>query len=449
MSNDAFDKKLRAKLTQLPPPPTAHLWEGVAAQLPEKSGWRRRGFFWFFLAILLPATTWLFWPSGEETNIMLGATANPQTSVQLSETGTTPTLASDQLALPEALESQHLPEAGDQGKEMILGSDNTQSYFPSGIFTTQPSNADKGLVSNTEFSTVPGDDDSPRDQNTSLRQATAVYNVKDDNDELNLEAGWAPWPARKTKADPGCPSVYGRSTKMLNFFGEVNAGLFLPFRRVEGPNTNLPSGVDSFSSTTSPQVSVLASAMGGVYLTPNTTLKAGLQYSRWHEKFSYNNKAYEETITIITIRSVVLPTGDSVYISDTSTQTIIGNRRIQSTNVYQNFDIPVILGLEFGSRTRFSANVGAVANIRTSYSGYVSDSLGKPVEIKNDGELFKKSMGWGIHAGLGIMYPLHERSSIIIEPHTRIQLTNATSDKAAVKQRWVTGGVQVGWRYNF
>ncbi|MES2776681.1 MAG: hypothetical protein V4722_21060 [Bacteroidota bacterium] len=210
---------------------------------------------------------------------------------------------------------------------------------------------------------------------------------------------------------------------------------------------NIRSGMDS---TLHSQVSFNA----GINLVKNIgegfLLKTGLQYNQVNELFRNTRVNEIKLITTVTIRTVILAPGDTIYIRDTSVIQQIGTVTKQTQNRYKSWDIPLILGFEFGGKDlRLNANLGIIANIRSSYRGDMLDTSQQMVNIANYNTtgVYKTNIGLGVYAGLGIIKSLGERTDLLIEPHARFNLTNMTTDAAWFKQKNINAGLSVGVRY--
>ena len=233
------------------------------------------------------------------------------------------------------------------------------------------------------------------------------------------------------------------------WYVELYASPMMVFKNVADKvaGKNIRTGMDS---TLHKQLSFNA----GINLVKNIgehfLLKAGVQYNQVNEVFRNTRVNEIKLITTIRIRTVILALGDTIYIRDTSVIQQTGTVTRQKQNHYKSWDIPIIIGYEFGGKDlRLNANVGVIANIRSSYKGDMLDTIQQTINIadyKKTG-VYKTNIGLGIYAGLGIVKSLSEKTDLWIEPHARINLANMTTDAAWFKQKNIVAGLSVGVRY--
>lgn len=210
---------------------------------------------------------------------------------------------------------------------------------------------------------------------------------------------------------------------------------------------NIRTGMDS---TLHKQVSFNAGINLVKNIGENFLLKTGLQYNQVNEVFRNTRVNEIKLITTVTIRTIILAPGDTIYIRDTSVTQQIGTVTRQTQNRYKSWDIPLIMGYEFGGKDlRLNANVGVIANIRSSYKGEMLDTIQQTINIadyKATG-VYKTNIGLGIYAGLGIVKAIGDKTDLLIEPYARFNLTNMTTDAAWFKQKNIVAGLSVGLRY--
>jgi len=234
-----------------------------------------------------------------------------------------------------------------------------------------------------------------------------------------------------------------------DWYVDLYASPMMSFKNVTDKEMgkNIRTGMDS---TLHKQVSFNAGVSLVKNIGENFLLKAGAQYNQVNELFKNTRINEIKLITTVTIRTVILSPGDTIYIRDTSVIQQIGTITKQTQNHYQSWDIPLILGYEFGGKDlRLNANVGVIANIRSSYKGDMLDTAQQVVNIanyKNTG-VYKTNIGLGIYAGLGILKSIGNNTDLLIEPHARINLGNMTTDAAWFKQKNIVAGLSVGIRY--
>jgi len=249
--------------------------------------------------------------------------------------------------------------------------------------------------------------------------------------------------------NPVLPCPINGDAPRNDWYVDFYASPMMVFKNVTGKiaGKNIRTGMDS---TLHKQVSFNAGISLVKNIGENFLVKAGVQYNQVNEVFRSTRVNEIKLITTVTIRTVILSPGDTIYIRDTSVIQQIGTVTRQTQNRYKSWDIPIIIGYEFGGKDlRLNANAGIIANINSSYKGDMLDTAQQTINIagyKNAG-VYKTKIGLSIYAGLGIVKSLGNRTDLLIEPHARINLANTTTEAAWFKQKNITAGLSVGVRY--
>ena len=234
-----------------------------------------------------------------------------------------------------------------------------------------------------------------------------------------------------------------------DWYADVYASPMMAFKNVTDKvaGKNISSGMDS---TLHKQVSFNA----GINLVKNIgehfLVKAGVQYNQINEVFRNTRVNEIKLITTVTIRTVILAPGDTIYIRDTSVIQQIGTVTKQTQNHYKSWDIPLIIGYEFGGKdVRINANAGVIANIRSSYTGNMLDTAQQTINIadyKTTG-VYKTKVGLSLYAGIALVKAVGIKTDLLIEPHARWNLNNTTTEAAWFKQKNIVAGISIGVRY--
>ena len=244
-----------------------------------------------------------------------------------------------------------------------------------------------------------------------------------------------------------CPTT---GDKMRNdWYIDLYASPVVIFKNLSGGGLgkNTVTGMDS---TLHKQVSFNAGVNLVKSIGEHFLLKAGIQYNQVNEVFRNTRINEIKLITTVTIRTVILSPGDTVYIRDTSVIRQVGTISKQTQNHYKSWDIPLTLGYEFGgSDLRLNANLGLIANVHSSYRGELPDSLQQTVNIANHRStgVYKTNIGLGLYAGMAILKGIGTNMDLIIEPHARFNLGNMTNDPTWFRQKNILAGVSIGVRY--
>lgn len=206
----------------------------------------------------------------------------------------------------------------------------------------------------------------------------------------------------------------------------------------------------AMDSTLHRQVSFSAGVNIVKSLGKNFLIKTGVQYAQVNELFKYNSGSDTRTTTVITVRDVIVTPGDTIHIRDTSTVSQTGTLTKQNQNHYKQWDIPLIFGYEFGGNGfRMNADLGLIANIRSSYQGNMLDTAQKAIDIAtyNNAGIYRTNIGLGVYLGLGFLKPLNDNMDLLIEPHARFNLSNMTTQATIFNQKNSIFGLSVGLRY--
>ena len=460
MNHEELDNLLRHKMEDMDLPSTHHLWSGVASQLPVSRRRRRPLALWLLVTGVAGSLAMAGWYHLVNNN------------------------SSSSANHPKAYHSS-------TNHSIAKEPSNTPIIPPQNDYSTSKVNIEKAANNNTPVGTpfmhIPGTAAKHRSEayhiSNPLPYAKAGYQTLSSTAGSTVEPlnnwhnpnlpAWHGALNQVLHSTPALPATYSidhrqqppspvvpqgcyvmrRSSPLANFrpFVEIAGGGFMPIRLGQPSSTFTTTLPQGFSSSLAPQPSLMGGLMAGAYLAPQISLKSGLLYSRWAENLRYSNPADEQTITIITIKDIVLPTGEAVSIRDTVRQTITGKRTINYTNIQQRIEVPIIAGFEFGRHTRFTANAGVLATLATTAKGIMLDSAGKAVPINPDGKSSKQAtaVGMSLYAGMGLMLPVSPKATMIIEPHARLQLQKPQNQFADASKRQAAIGIQAALRYKF
>lgn len=309
------------------------------------------------------------------------------------------------------------------GKIQITGSSNEMGLQPTG---------DDALMEMDDFATV-----------SALRSAI--------NGQLRMATTLLPDQLQKAKPRlPVIPCPVNRADSRNDWYADVYTSVFL----VQKSIWDKAAGKDTkggFDSTLHRQLSYNAGISVVKNIGNNLLFKTGVQYNRSNESFRLTRINERKLVTTISFRTVIIAPGDTVYIRDTAVTEHIGTIQRRSQNTYQQWDIPVVIGYEFGGENiRLNANAGIIANIRSAYAGQMlDDSLQHIIDANNyNGKpVYKTNIGFSLYAGLSILKPLGERTSLMVEPFARIGLQNSTTNHAWFRQKNSAAGITIGLRY--
>ncbi|MFN4007560.1 MAG: hypothetical protein ACK4HE_08635 [Chitinophagaceae bacterium] len=474
MNDNLFDAFIKEKLQTHKAAVPADMWERIAAA---KEPNRRPIFIWWLAASLLFASlgiiTYWQWNSNSLTaNENAVATINPlgtkhqqnntsnisdlnalkkvtATNQQHATTTAAPTIATNNSAKAINLQSSKVVTQSQQN-----------NFFDN---TNNPSHQGNNTILNTSF-TVRKHTYKKQPSTALLYLPNGSINTTDNTISNTFNATsykgtvvWQrhyPYAANLKKAlDAGsmigldCPSANGRIPK--TWYIEAYTSADMAFRNLRSASSAYESYISKRDSMENSTLSYTTGVRGVVELTNRLFLKTGLQYSQINERFTQRIENERKLTTVITIRTVVRSTGDTLRVSDTSSFETVGYITKRGNNQYRSFDIPVLLNYEWGNDSwKFGVTGGAVINVYSWFKGNMLDSTLLPLlpTATHTGNLYKHNIGIGAYASMSIMKPISNTLSVFAEPYLRYNFGNISGNKAFT-QRFHVVGVQLGIRY--
>ncbi len=244
-----------------------------------------------------------------------------------------------------------------------------------------------------------------------------------------------------------CPSAFGNRSS--NWYIEAFAS---PDYTMKRTNTNLLNEeyLRRKDSTESYNGAFTAGIRVSKTFGNHMLVKTGLQYSQINEKFNYQAENERRLVTVVTIRTIIRGNnpGDTLTVRDTSIVEQIGYRVKTTHNRYSSFDVPVILGYEWGNDDwRGSINAGVIFNVRSWQQGDVLDTSYQPLSFDKSSPVFKHNIGIGLYAGVSLIKPVADRWDVFAEPYLRYNISNMTSSNSPFNQKFNIIGINFGVRY--
>ncbi len=174
----------------------------------------------------------------------------------------------------------------------------------------------------------------------------------------------------------------------------------------------------------------------------NWLIRAGLHYGQINEKFSYKQGNVIQTIFIVNNNGDTTGSYQSTY-----------TRYKTTYNRYRTFDLPISVGHQFKlNQWNIQLDAGAVINLTSFNSGEVLNAQQQPVTIHSDGTSnpyqLKRNIGVGFIGSIGAYYPMNHEWSVFAESNIRYNPTSMTQAGLSLKQKFHTGGIRLGFRFN-
>ena len=218
-----------------------------------------------------------------------------------------------------------------------------------------------------------------------------------------------------------CPTFSNNDRTGLYFDALVSHDL--PLSRLSTSNSGFQGEVDMRAMSEAMQYS---NAFGGrlsLTLPNGLTFRTGLQYTVMRQQVTFVDEGTNE-------------------------QTI--------DNRYSFFDIPFLLGKEFGqngSRWYFAANGGILLNVLQSQDGSVRTTGMQLLDFDNltaEGRSgYEDSAGLAGYASFAIYYRWLQAADLFIEPNVRYGFGSLTKQAYGIDHNFTTVGVATGLRYRF
>jgi hypothetical protein len=185
----------------------------------------------------------------------------------------------------------------------------------------------------------------------------------------------------------------------------------------------------------------------------NWRLKLGVHYAQINEQLNYFNPSATKTVSQITMRSLVQPSGAVILVADTTSVNVKGQYVKQSLNAYRQIDIPVIASYTFLHTQQFqmAGSAGAFFNVVSWYNGDILDTTFMPAALHggtdNTASTWKKHLGASLYGSLSLRNQLTSRIQASLEPYLRYELGTVNKDVQVYKEHFVTTGIAIGLEF--
>lgn len=180
------------------------------------------------------------------------------------------------------------------------------------------------------------------------------------------------------------------------------------------------------------------------------TARLGLQYTQVGDVFDYTDSLATQSTT----RIDSFFAADGTFLYTEVTQVLIDGTLVKKIhNTYRYLDVPLLIGYEMRmGRNIISLNAGPVFNLTHTYEGQILDSMLHPRSItpgKSGAiDIYKTNVGMSIYLGAGILFPVTDRLSALIEPSYLYRLKPVTLNSYELKEKRGYAGLNLGLRYH-
>lgn len=204
-------------------------------------------------------------------------------------------------------------------------------------------------------------------------------------------------------------------------------------------------------ATESNQYAWSAGARINLHHRSGLTGRLGITYTQAGDLFDYTDSLATQSTT--RIDSFFAADGTFLY-EETSQVLIFGTLIKKIHNTYRYLDIPLLIGYELPlGRSTFMINGGPVLNITSSHKGQILDPMLHPRSITSGEpgaiDVYKTSLGLSIYLGAGMLFPLTDKLTGIVEPVFLYRLNPVTLGSYPLKEHRHYAGLNLGLRYHF
>lgn len=470
------DQIFRDKLYHHRPPVREGLWEAIEAQLPPKKEERIFPVFWFtlFAATLLGGA------------LMIGVFTNhtiPDATPKEKELIANPSVSSHQDTPSSTTLNESTASSASNSSESITASSLDAASAPkSSSIANQHSTSVNPTLRNKN---LPGSTSAPTTStsknitlNTSRQPVSNAAAKQEASASLAVSASTSLGPVSVKKQyvtsfiptlesglsedelselsmsslspDPNCYK-FGSIGSDFAFTADVFAGPGYSPKTFEENSSESSVYADARKGTESNQYAWSAGARLNLHHRSGFAARLGLTYSQAGDIFDYTDSLATQSTT--RIDSFFAADGTFLY-AETSQVLVLGTLIKKIHNTYRNLDIPLIIGYEMPmGRTTVMANAGAVFNLTSSHEGEILDPMLHPRSITEGDagyiDVYKTSLGIGIYLGAGVLFPLTDHLSGLIEPSFLYRLKPVTLSSYPLQEHRHMASLNLGLRYHF
>ncbi len=451
------------------------LWDAIEARLPNKKEDRVFPLFWFtlFASTLLGGALMFGTAHNNQSNVTLPANSNPVTAQNASEnlqanaepslvseintsepsatTATSSTQSSGSTSLSSLKNKNHTnsnntnltnnnntsPKSSTNRKHSIKGSNNGSNQH----VASQSSSLETFNVVNAT-SINPASISEKR--NSAITSFLSISELAVSSDALTLHDVTSLHP------DPNCYKFSGNTDKYA-LSADIFAGPGFSPRSFEDTAGESSIYADARKATEHSQYGWSAGGRINILFRNGFGARLGLTYTQVGDIFDY-------TDTLATLRSVRYDSffgSDGVFLYvDTVSFLKFGTLIKKIHNTYKYVDIPLLASFELPlGRSIFMVNAGPVFNLTTSHEGQILDpnlhpgsiTPGDPQEIP----VYKTNLGLSLYMGAGVVFPLTDHLSGLVEPSFLYRLKPVTLDSYPLKEHRHYASLNLGIRYHF
>ena len=460
------ENMFREKLYHHTVPVRDGLWDAIEAQLPPEKKRKAFPLFWFTLfgttllgaAVMIgifnnkvsdqpllekhQTTPSLIASNSAETSIGTESSSSTHTSTSTSTTTTTintssPTIGSTSI-------SKTSPPETRANKTIII--ENTSRK--KSLKNTTPSSKDHSRIKETPINLGSAAGKAAIAE-LSLLPNLQMEEISQDG-ASTLLTGAASSEISLVKPDPNCYKFSGPGSKFAITADILGGPGFSP-KSYEQNSSDDSVYADAREATENYQYAWSAGVRINLHHRSGIKGSLGFLYSQAGDVFDYTDSLATQSTT--RIDSFFAADGTFLY-EETSQVLILGTLIKKIHNTYKYVDIPLLVGYEMPmGRSSIMLHAGPVFNLTTTHEGQILDPMLHPRYI-TDGEpgaidIYKTNLGMSLYFGAGMLFPLTDHLSWLVEPSLLYRLNPVTLDNYPLKEHRHYAGLNVGLRYHF
>lgn len=181
------------------------------------------------------------------------------------------------------------------------------------------------------------------------------------------------------------------------------------------------------------------------------TFATGIEYTQAGDVFDYTDTLATQSTT--RIDSFFAADGTFLY-ADTNRILVLGTLIKRVHNTYRYLDIPLLAGIEIPlKRSMLMVHAGPVFNIVSRQEGEILDPALHPRNIDSGRAdrlpAYRSSLGLSLYIGGGILFPLTQNLSALVEPRLLYRINPVTLEGYPMTEKRHHAGLSLGLRYHF
>ena len=466
-NNNIFKEKLYNHTV----PVREGLWDAIEAQLPGKKEDRVFPLFWFtlFASTLIGGALMFGISHNKQSTITLPANSNPVTVQNTSENlqaNAEPSIVSEiNTSAPSATTATSLTQSSGSTSSSSLkninhNNSNSTNHTTGNITTAKSSTNRKHSIKgsnqnlatqssslekfNAENATALNPGSISGERNSVTTSFLSISELAVSSDAIAHREVTSHHP------DPNCYKFSGNTDKYA-LSADIFAGPGFSPRSFEDTAGESSIYADARKATEHSQYGWSAGGRVNLLFRNGFGARLGLTYTQVGDIFDYTDTLATQSTT--RVDSFFASDGTFLY-ADTSRVLIFGTLIKKIHNTYRYLDIPLLASFELPlGRSLFMINAGPVFNLTSSHEGQILDPNLHPGSITpgDPGEIpvYKTSLGLSVYMGAGVVFPLTDHLSGLVEPSFLYRLKPVTLDSYPLKEHRHYASLNLGIRYHF